>query len=360
MTCEELFQINIPKPDRNYWKQARAAWDSISKPLDGLGDFETLICQIAAIEGKVIPEISKRELVVFCADNGVVKEGISQSTQEITRQVALCLGQGISSACCLARSVSASVLPVDVGINCEEPIAGVLGKKVALGTEDFLEKPAMTKEQALQAMEIGIEIAKMEAQKGIHILATGEMGIGNTTTTTAVLCELLHLNSDELTGRGAGLDDKKLTRKKEVIMQGMERYSQLFEEAKDEKYRAFEILRCLGGLDIAAMSGLFIGCGIYRIPVVIDGVISAVAALLAEYMVPGVSEYMIPSHCGREQGTKMALQKLGKNAFINGNMALGEGTGALMLFPLMDSALYFFREGLRFEGAGIENYERFQ
>lgn len=358
MTKQELFGIKIDDVSNEIYEAAKRKWDSLSKPLDGLGDFEDIICRIAAITGNANPDISKRLLLVFCADNGIVEEGISQSGQEVTSKVAVALGQNRSAACCMAKSVNTQVIPVDVGINCSEKIEGVLDRKIAGGTKNFLNAPAMTEEQLLQGIETGIEMVKLAAENKVGIIATGEMGIGNTTTSTAILAAILNLDSQLITGRGSGLDDEKLNNKKRVIKKGIDKYKHLF-DTEDEKQRCFEILRCLGGFDIAAMCGVFIGGARYGIPVVIDGLISAVAALLAEKLVPGAKDCMIASHSGREKGTEFALKVLGLNAVINGDMALGEGTGALMLMPLLDSALYLYTYGTRFETNGIDNYERF-
>lgn len=357
MTKEELLAIELPEYKKDIRLKAKKSWDTIAKPLDGLGDFEALVCDIAAIQGQLLPRVNNRVLLVFCADNGIVEEGVSQSSQEITTQVAVSLGKGVSSACCLAKSTNTEVIPVDIGINSDEAIPGVMNCKVAKGTRNFLKEAAMTEEDVLQAISTGIElVGKMDKK---NLIATGEMGIGNTTTATAVLCTLLDIDSNLVTGRGAGLDDSGLEKKKSVISAGIDRYREVFAKIGNESERAFEILRCLGGLDIAAMCGVFIGGAMYGVPVVIDGVISAVSALTAELIVPGCKDYMIASHAGREIGTGLVLEKLGKKPYINGNMALGEGTGALMLIPLIDSALYFYKNGIRFENCGIENYERY-
>jgi len=359
MTKQDLLDIKIPEYRDEIWKEAKQKWDAIAKPLDGLGDFETLVCDIAAMQGTLCPSVENRALLVFCADNGIVSEGVSQSSQEITAQVAESLGKDVSSASCLAKSVKVKVIPVDIGINSDRDIIGVLNKKVSLGTKNFLDEPAMTEEDTLQAIATGIELVKELSEEQIGLIATGEMGIGNTTTATAVLCALLGLDSDTVTGRGAGLDDAGLGRKRTVIKEGMEKYKDIFEEAIDASERAFEILRCLGGLDIAAMCGAYIGGALYGVPIVIDGLISSCAAVLADMITPGCRDYMIASHAGRESGNNIALEVLGKKAFINGNMALGEGTGTLMLIPLIDSAVYFYKEGIRFNDCGIGNYERF-
>lgn len=353
-----MFSIRINKPDEKIYKEAKNRWDGISKPLDGMGDFEDIICQIAAIQEDISPNIDNRTLIVFCSDNGVVARGVTQSEQDITKKVAIALGENRSTASVIAKGVRVNVLPVDIGINCEEKIPGVLDMKVARGTKDFIEESAMTKEQTLQAIESGIELVCKKKNEGAGLLATGEMGIGNTTTSAAVLSAILNIKSEELVGRGAGLDDIKLQNKREIVRLGIEKYADDFNTISDEANRCFEILRCLGGLDIAAMCGVFIGGAIYGVPVVIDGVISSVAALLAQIFVPGAREYMIASHSGREAGLEFALKELSLSPLINGNMALGEGTGALMLVPLLDNALYLYRYGTKFSDNGIEDYER--
>lgn len=352
-----LFMTEADDINDDIYINAKKKWDSISKPIDGLGDFETLVCRIAAIKGQVLPVLKKRILVVMCADNGIVEEGISQSGKEITGAVAAALGRGISSACSLGRAAGVEVLPVDIGIETDEDIPGVLNYKVSKGTKNFLKEPAMTEEETLTAISHGISIACDLAKKGADILACGEMGIGNTTTAAAVLTALLKGDVNEFAGRGAGLDDKGLDRKRAVISKALKIYD--FDSITDKKERAFQILRSVGGLDIAGMAGVFIGAGRCHIPVVIDGVISSTAALLANEMVPGVCKYMIPSHRGREKGNEAALRALGLEPFICGNMALGEGTGALMLFPLLDMVMDYYTHGASFADYEIDEYKRF-
>lgn len=359
MKKEELFSVKIDKPDKAVYKKARENWDLISKPIDGLGDFEDLVSRIAAMKGSADYSLIERYLIVFCADNAIVEEGVSQCGQEITRQVAVALSKNESSSNTLAKSVNAKVVAVDVGINSKDKIEGIIDRKVAFESKNFLKEPSMSADEVIAAINTGIEMVAGLKAKSADIILTGEMGIGNTTTSTAVLCSLLNLDVDLITGKGAGLNDEGLLRKKKVIREGVEKYRSDLESISDLKERSFATLRCLGGLDIAALCGVFIGGAIYKIPVVIDGLISAVSALLAEYMVSGSKDYMIASHEGREHGVKEVLGLLGKKAYIKGNMALGEGTGALMLLPLIDSSLYFYKNALRFENAGIENYERF-
>lgn len=362
MKLEELISIKIDAPDKSVYKTVKAEWDHISKPLDGLGDFEELICKIAAIRGTENPTIKKRAEIVFCADNGIIEEGVSQSTKEITKSVAMALGSGISSACTLARFANVDVIPVDVGIDSVDKIDGVRNMKVRKGTRNFLLEPAMTYEETLKAIECGINLVKELSDQGYEIISTGEMGIGNTTTSAAVLSQVLRIDSDKVTGRGAGLDDIGFSRKKQVIKEAGEKYNfdACPKEIDDpEKNRIFTILRTLGGLDIAALTGSFIGAAICRVPIVIDGVISATAALVAERLVHGVKDYVIASHSGREAGCMAVLKELGLSAYLNGNMALGEGTGALMLFPVLDMVLDFYNNAAKFSDYKIEEYKRY-
>ena len=371
LTKEKLFELKIEPPDSDILEAAGRKWDGISKPIDGLGDFEKVVARIAAIEGNIQPSIDKRAAVIFCADNGVVEEGISQTGSDITTAVARALGTGISTACTLGRSAGVDVIPVDIGIDCSEAIEGVMDLKVRKGTRNFLKEPAMTSVEALLAIERGMELASDLQKKGYRVLATGEMGIGNTTTSAAVLSALLHIDSDEIVGRGSGLDDEGLNRKRDVVRQGLLKYGFAATEAKAEdqvpvearsgsdRLRTFDALCALGGLDIAGLAGLCIGCAISHIPVVLDGVISSTAALVAEGLVPGVREYLIPSHEGREKGNVLALEALRLTPLIKGNMALGEGTGAIMLFPTLDVVMDYYLGGARFDDYSIDEYKRF-
>lgn len=352
-----IFSLNIKRPDRKIYDRVKKNFDSIAKPLDGLGDFETLVCRIASIEGDTDIHTERRASVIFCADNGIVEEGISQSGKEVTLSVAEALGSGISTACTLARACGVDVIPVDIGIDTDKILPGVRDMKVSRGTADFLYKSAMSEEETLKAINAGISLACALKEKGYHILSAGEMGIGNTTTSTAVLSAVLNTDSDKITGRGAGLDEKGLLRKKEVIKKALGKYD--IKAIKDPKERAFKALMSMGGLDIAGIAGLIIGGAIQSMPVVLDGLITTASAVVAEEMVPGVKEYLIPSHSGREGGNMLALKSLGLAPFINGNMALGEGTGAIMLFPLIDVAVDFYKNARSFNDYKIEEYKRF-
>ncbi|MCR5212778.1 MAG: nicotinate-nucleotide--dimethylbenzimidazole phosphoribosyltransferase [Eubacterium sp.] len=359
MTRDELFKINIEKPSREAYQKCKENWDHLAKPLDGFGDFEDLVARIGGIQNNPDPDISKRAALIFCADNGIVEEGISQSGTEVTRKVAGSLGAGISPVCILGKSAGVRIIPLDIGIIGQDKIPGLLDRKVAEGTRNFLREPAMTEGQVLKAIECGISLVKDLKDQGVKIIASGEMGIGNTTTSAALIAALTGKDFDKLTGRGAGLDDQGFEKKKNVIKKGLMKYGALDNREDVSREYAFEILRSLGGLDIAGIIGLFIGGALYKIPVVMDGLITGAAGIAAELMVPGVKDYLIPSHKGRESGNETALDFLGLKPYINGDMALGEGTGALMLFPLMDIMFDYYKRGSKFSSYEMDGYIRF-
>ena len=359
MKKQDLFTIKIDDLNQIVFDETKKKWDALAKPLDGLGDFEEIICRIGGIQGAVPEDISRKGLVIFCADNGVVQEGVSQTGKEVTSMVAALMGENASSVGRMTRNYGLEIIPVDIGMDCDETPAGVLPRKVKRITGDILKEAAMSEEDCLKAIETGMEVARICKEKGFHIAATGEMGIGNTTTSTALYAALTNENPDEVTGRGAGLPDSALEHKKKVIRDALI-FHGLDKGNDTTKERAFRALQCVGGFDIAGLTGFFIGCALEHLPVVIDGFISAVAALTAERLCPGVRKYMIASHKGRETGCMRALTHLGVKPVIDGSMALGEGTGAVMMFPLLDMVFELFRSGTAFADSDIEQYERFE
>lgn len=360
MTKEQLFGLSINKINESIYKEVCNKWDSKQKPLDGLGDFEKITSRILAINKTTCLSEYKKVLVVMCADHGVVEEGVSQCGKEVTFSVAKALGANISSASKMAAYAGCDVITVDVGIDSEETITGVRNNKIKCGTNNFMKNKAMSAEDVLAAIDTGINYAKEFRNNGYNILATGEMGIGNTTSGTAVLCALTGIDVSEVLGRGAGLSDEGLIRKRNVIVSALKKYELNTNTTNKVKSKddVINIMSSVGGLELAAMTGLFIGGAIYGIPVMIDGVLSAVSALSAEMLVPGCREYMIPSHRGREKGTGYVLDILGLNPLINGDMALGEGTGAVMTMLTLDMALDFYNNALTFDEGEVEQYER--
>lgn len=344
--------MEIVPPDEAIQQQIKKNWDSLAKPLDGLGMFETIFARIGAMQGNTVPDIRRKAVLVMCADNGIVEEHISQSGQEVTAMVAESMGQGNSSVCKMAAAIGCEVIPVDIGINTNRVYPGVLPRKISRGTANFLRTPAMTKEQACAAINVGIELVEQCKQKGYGILGTGEMGIGNTTTSSAMAAALLGCPAERVTGRGAGLDDTGLKHKQQVIEETLQQYQLQPEEA-------LRILCCVGGLDIAGMVGVFLGGALYHVPIVIDGVISAVAAVCASRLCPGTEAYMIPSHKGKEPAAGLLLQELSLQPVLEAGLALGEGTGTVFLFSMLDVALTLYREGTTFADIALAPYERY-
>ena len=351
-TKEEFEALAVDEPDETVYKKILKNWDGIAKPLDGMGRFEGITAQIGAILGTEDISLSKKAVIIMCADNGVVEEGVSQTGQEVTLAVAKEMARGLSSVGKMAAAIGADTIPVDIGINSEERIEGVLDKKVRKGARNFYKEPAMTQQEALRAVMAGMELVLDCKKKGYQIVATGEMGIGNTTTSSAVAAALLHCRAQEVTGRGAGLCDEKLERKKQVIAESVAKYG-LYEA------EPLTVLQTVGGLDIAGLAGVCIGGAVFHMPVVLDGVISMVAALLAERLIPGTARYLIPSHKGKEPAVEKLLKALGLKPVIHGDMALGEGTGAVMMLSLLDMALCIYQGKVSFSDIQVEQYERF-
>lgn len=351
MTKEEFLGLKSESIDMDCYKASQAHWDGIAKPLDGLGRFEDMIKKIAAITRNADIAIDKRAVIVMCADNGVVEEGISQSEHDVTTIVSENMAKGIASVCRMSRIAHADVIPVDIGIKDETSVPGLLKKKIAKGTANFAKQQAMTEDELLEALSTGINLVKELKNKGYKILATGEMGIGNTTTSSAIASVLLDVPVENVTGRGAGLSSDGVKKKISVIENAVKKYNL----HKNDTWRT---LQCVGGFDIAGLTGVFIGGALYHIPIVIDGVISAVAALAAERLIPGCHEYMLASHKGKEPACELILDELGVKAVIDGELALGEGTGAVLLFPLLDMALEVYHENTTFEDIKVSQYKR--
>ena len=298
MTLEETL-VQIKPLDERAMKIAAKRWDSIAKPLHSLGKMEQLVIQIAGITGDPDMHIKKRALVPMCADNGVVEEGVTQTGQEVTAIVAENFLSGDTSACVMSRQCGTKVIPVDIGMTVDTKVPTDL--KVACGTANMTKEPAMAREQAVQALEAGIEMVRRLKEDGYGLLATGEMGIGNTTTSSAVASVLLNRPVEEMTGRGAGLSGDGLDRKIHAIKKAIAVNQPDPEDAVD-------VLAKVGGFDIAGMAGMFLGGAALGVPVVIDGFISCVAALIAQRICPQTGDYMIASHVSKEPAAHLILE----------------------------------------------------
>ena len=367
---ENLIALVTPT-SQSHRQLAKKHWDSIAKPLDSLGEFEKIFQKLSAIYESEIPDISSKCITVMCADNGIVKEGISQSDKDVTLAVAKSMALGTSSIAVLSKAAGSKMMVFDMGIDSfdtEIYSLGVINHKLMHGTNNFIKEKAMPLDITLRALLTGISIVRELKDNKTKIIGTGEMGIGNTTTSSALSAAILNLPVEDVTGRGAGLDDIKLNKKIDIIREGIEKYGfrdKLFLDSiksEDKSVRSLavlDLLSSLGGLDIATLTGIFIGGSIYKLPVVIDGVISEVAALFAYFINPLCKEYMIASHLSREPVASIIFDILGLRPVIDASLALGEGSGCAMLFPLLDMVLEIYTKNASFSDIKIEEYKRF-
>lgn len=360
-----LGRNSFPGYDTNIYMATKQRWDRIAKPLDSMGQFEKIHSKMAAISGVDNPSASKCALLVFCADNGVVAQNVSQSGQEVTAICAKSIACRKSCAGIIANANDIHVTVIDVGINADmscmsdtKALTQEVGNdadfrhnKIMMGTRDFSVEPAMSTEEALSAIQIGMDFVKEYKELGYDLLITGEMGIGNTTTSAAVASAILDVDSDLITGRGAGLDDARLARKKMVIRESIEKYNLRSSDA-------LTILSTVGGLDIAALAGVCLGANAYHIPVVLDGVISMVSALVAEKLVAGTTSHLIASHISKEPAAAIISGAINMEPVISADMALGEGSGGVMLVPLLRTVIEVFDKSASFEDIKVEQYER--
>ncbi|MCI5902215.1 MAG: nicotinate-nucleotide--dimethylbenzimidazole phosphoribosyltransferase [Blautia sp.] len=347
MKLEEI-AAKIRPLDQKAMEAARVHWNSIAKPLHSLGKLEEMVIQIAGIQGTADVHIPKRALVAMCADNGVVEEGVTQTGQEVTAIVAENFLKGETSVCVMCRQCGVQVFPVDVGMAVDTKVRTDL--KVAYGTRNIAKEAAMTREQAVKAVEAGIAMAVELKEQGYQILATGEMGIGNTTTSSAMASVLLDRPVEEMTGRGSGLTSDGLQRKINVIKKAIR-------DRKPDREDVLDVLAKVGGFDIAGMAGVFLGGAACGMPVIMDGFISCVAALVAKGICPTVADYILASHVSKEPAAHYILEALEKPAVLHADMCLGEGTGAIALLPILDLGLAVYHSMSTFEDIQVDQYE---
>ena len=348
---DRIKKINeICPPDENAMERAGAHWHGVCKPLKSLGVFEELVVKLAGIQGTENVMLDKRCAMIVCGDNGVVKEGVTQSDMQVSTAVALEIAEGKSNINIMAKAAGADTFVADVGLCSDVTHTGILPYKIAHGTANLAKEPAMSRKQAWEGIAVGIELVDRLKEKGYDIVVTGEMGIGNTTTSSAMAAVLLNKPVSEVTGRGAGLTTAGLKRKVEVIEAALKLHC-------PDPTDPIDVLSKVGGFDIAAMTGMFLGGAIYHIPIMIDGFISSVAALLAFSIQPLCREYMLASHVSKEPAGKLILKKLELTPVIHAGMSLGEGTGGVCLLPLLDIALAEYHHAHRFEQTDIGQYE---
>lgn len=347
MTLEETMQ-KIRPVDAAAMAAAKQHWDGLGKPLGSLGRLEKALIRIAGIQRTGDVHIDRKALVIMCADNGVVEEGVTQCGQEVTATVAENFLDEKSCVAIMCRRAGTKICPVDIGMAVDTP--RVEKRKIAYGTKNMAKEPAMTREQAIAAIEVGIAKAEELHAQGYEMLATGEMGIGNTTTSSAMTAVYLGLDVETVTGRGAGLSSHGLQRKIHAIKQAIA-------VNQPDPEDPLDVLAKVGGLDIAGMCGLFLGGAAQQMPVVMDGFISQVAALTAVRLVPECADYILASHVSEEPGANILLKALEKDAFLTCGMRLGEGSGAVALFPILDFASDIYHKMSTFVQADIVEYQ---
>lgn len=340
---------SVTEPDEKAREAAHKKWNDCAKPLGSLGLLETAIEDIAALTGSTQISLFPRSVLVFCADNGVVAQGVTQSASNVTAVVTENLAMKRTSVCRMAAVANCDVVTVDMGVLNFPPTKGVLDRRIANATGDISQGPAMTREEAAKAILTGIELVREQKEKDVRLIATGEMGIGNTTTSSAVACVLLSKEVPEMTGRGAGLPLEGLQRKIRAIEKALDCN-------KPNPNDIIDVISKVGGFDIAGICGAFLGGAIYNVPVLVDGFISAIAALCAVRMCPKAQKAIFASHVSAEPAGQMVLDALNRKPLITAGMRLGEGTGAVAAMPLLDMACAVYSESYTFEQGGIEHY----
>lgn len=344
MNLNELLACVTPL-DQAAMSEAEKRQAALAKPPGSLGRLESLSVQLAGITGKVHNEIRKKHLLVFAADNGVVEEGVSSAPQSVTLQQTVNLTRGKTGAAVLCKHFGCSITVCDVGVNADIQESAVLNHKIAYGTQNIARGPAMTREQAVTALLTGAALAKSTQA---DVLGVGEMGIGNTTTSAAVLSVLLDADADTVTGKGGGITEGSFQKKKAVIRQAIA----VNRPSKDD---VIDVLSKVGGFDLAAMCGAFLGAAASRRPVVIDGFISAVAALCAVRLCPNVRAYLIPGHASYEIGYRLAMDAMNLQPILLLGMRLGEGSGCPPAFEILSAACAVMNNMATFEQAGIDD-----
>ena len=338
----------ITKGDYEAKSKAIERIDNLAKPIGSLGTLEKISSKMAAITGKTNNKISKRNIIVMCADNGVVEEGVSACPKNFTAILTENLTQNSTGVTILSEFTGTDITVVDIGVDAVFNNPLIINKKIDMGTKNIAKEPAMTYEQAISAIEAGIEVVDELSAKGYDIFGTGEMGIGNTTTSAAVLSVLSGLSVDLTAGKGAGLSEEQFENKKRVIEKAIDVNSP---DSKDP----VDVISKVGGFDIAGMCGCFLGAAKNKKPIVIDGFISSAAALCAVRLNENVKDYLFPSHLSDEPGAVYMMKEIGLEPMLNLHMRLGEGSGCPLAFQIIDAALYAMENMPTFGEASIND-----
>jgi len=345
--------VSIPAIDEEARQRARERQDRLTKPAGSLGRLELLSVDLAGMTGRIDPPLEHRVVFTLAADHGVAAEGVSAYPREVTAQMVLNFLAGGAAVNVLARLVGARVVVADLGVDADLPNHPSLRSlKVRRGTDSITRGPAMSVNEAQQAIDHGRQLVLDEMEHGLDVALTGDMGIGNTTASAALICALTGLDPQGVVGRGTGVDDAGLSRKREAVRAALDVNAERIARGP------LEALAAVGGLEIAGLAGVIIEAASQRRPVVIDGFISGAAALAAAFIAPGVTAFMIASHRSQELGHAAALQQLGLKPLFDLDLRLGEGTGALLALPLLDAAVRLLNDMATFDEAGVSDRER--
>lgn len=344
----EDLRARIAPIDRSIVQRTQHKLDLKTKPRRSLGRLEDLACQYAAITGTDTPSLPKKAMVVMGADHGVARRGVSAYPQEVTGQMLLNFAAGGAAINVLARHADAQVLVVDMGVATPVSAPNVIAARVGAGTNDFTAGPAMTREQAERALQTGVELAERLHREGVTVIGLGEMGIGNTTSASALTAVLTQSAVEEVTGFGTGIDEATRARKIQLIRDALTRHAQLGRQSS-----ALDVLAALGGFEIAGLAGVVLGAAAHHMAVVLDGFIASVGALVAVRLVPAAREYLLPSHRSVEAGHGLVLRALEVLPVLELDMRLGEGTGAALSMTLLDASLRILAEMATFEAASV-------
>ncbi len=346
MTLDEALR-RIQPVDREIAAAVQARLDRLTKPLGSLGRLEETAVRYATITGEAKPNVPRGVVFTFAADHGVATEGVSAYPREVTPQMVLNFLRGGAGVNVLARHVGVEVRVVDIGVAYEfDALPGLIQKKVMMGTKNLLAEPAMTREQATEALQVGIDLATEAAREGIGLIGTGDMGIGNTTASAAITAVMTGRPAAEVTGRGTGIDEAVHAHKVTVIQQALERH-------RPKQADALDVLAKVGGLEIAGLAGLILGAATARVPVVLDGFIAGAAALIAAGLQPRCRDYVIASHRSVERGHQAILDQLGLKPLFDLDLRLGEGTGACLGISLVQASIKILTEMATFDEAGV-------
>jgi len=351
MTLDEVIQ-KIRPVDQVCLQRAQARLDRLTKPVRSLGRLEELATLYAAITGEERPKLPRSAIFTFAADHGVTEEGISAYPRAVTAQMVRNFLRGGAGVNVLASHVGTEVRVVDIGVAHEfGPLPGLISRKVAYGTKNLSREPAMTREEAIQALEVGVNLADDASREGFGLLGTGDMGIGNTTASAAITAVVTRQPVTEVTGRGTGIDDTRYARKIRVIEQALERH-------RPDSRDPLDVLARIGGLEIAGLAGLILGAVACRIPVLLDGFITAAAALIAVGLQPLCREYLIASHLSVECGHRAVVDRLGLKPLLDLDLRLGEGTGACLGIGLVQAGIKILTQMATFDEAGVSEQEK--